>query len=116
VSDCALAAASFGSSAACDGAAKNTNKPAATTNAERPLALIFILAISPLLVPETGMRPHGVSAAGQKKGIFGRSGGKLGIAEVPGGRVGQSPFFCLTAADACGADRCYGPFQTHWPS
>jgi hypothetical protein len=42
------------SPAACDGAAKPIQSPAASINAERPLALMFILAISPFLpVPAT---------------------------------------------------------------
>jgi hypothetical protein len=74
--------------AACDGPAKHTQSPATSINAERPLPLIFIwlifiLAISPFASPKSEMRPHGVSTARQKKGIFRESGQKLGNRIVP---------------------------------
>ena len=62
---------------ASDGPAKHTNSPAARINAERPLALIFIWQ-SPHLPAPGEKRPCGVSAAGQKKGIFGRHRAKTG--------------------------------------
>jgi hypothetical protein len=62
-------------SAACNGPEKHAQIPAAMINAERPLALIVIGNLPILLAlpaPETQGDPHGVSAAGQKKGIFAR--------------------------------------------
>jgi hypothetical protein len=64
--------------AACDGPAKHAHNPVANINAERPLALIFILAISPFASPRSEKRPRGVSAARRKKGIFGRVRAKTG--------------------------------------
>ena len=59
--------------------AKHTKSPVASINAERPLALMS-LAISPFASPRREMRPRGVSAAGQKKGIFGQYRAKTGQA------------------------------------
>jgi hypothetical protein len=61
-----------------DGAAKHTNSPVASINAERPLALIFMWQSPHLPVPEGEMRPRCVSTAGQKKGIFGLDRAKAG--------------------------------------
>jgi hypothetical protein len=43
---------------------------------------MFILAISPFARPQGEMRPCGVSAAGQKKGIFGLDRAKAGQRHV----------------------------------
>jgi hypothetical protein len=73
-----LAAALSALAAACDGPAKHTKSPVANINAERPLALIFIGQSPHLPAPKDAMRPWGVSAAGQKKGIFGLQRAKGG--------------------------------------
>jgi hypothetical protein len=99
------------SGAACDGAAKHTKSPVASSNAERPLALI--IGISPCCpAPESARRPHGVSTAGQKKGIFGRVGRKLGNRIVPCRHfptIGAGSLFVLNAAGVRLADQCYEP-------
>jgi hypothetical protein len=79
-----LAAVASVPAAACEGPAKHTQSPAASINAERPLPLIFILAISPFASPKSEMRPHGVSTARQKKGIFGRVRAKAGQSHCAG--------------------------------
>src|SRR5579863_232246 len=74
------AAAAFGApessapAAACDGRLKKTKSPVARTKAERPPALTIIWQ-SPhfdFASPQSEMRPPGMTAAGQKRGIFGQ--------------------------------------------
>jgi hypothetical protein len=77
-SDFPLAAALSALAAACDGPAKQTKITVASINAERPLALIFIANLPILPAPKSAMSPWGVSAAGQKKGIFGLQRAKAG--------------------------------------
>jgi hypothetical protein len=54
-----------------DGPAKHTKSPVAIIKAARPLALTIIWQSPHLPAPDGEMRPHRVSTAGQKKGIFG---------------------------------------------
>src|SRR6266852_5041366 len=70
LSGVALAAALFAPAAAWDGPAKHTQSPVASINAECPLALIIIWQSPHLPAPKSEMRPHGMSAARRKKGIF----------------------------------------------
>src|SRR5258708_22744471 len=77
-SDFVLAAALSALVAACDGPAKHTKSPVASINAECPLASIFIWQSPHLPAPKGAMRPRGVAAAGQKKGIFGLQRAKAG--------------------------------------
>jgi hypothetical protein len=105
VSDFAPAVASSAPTAARDGPAKHTKSPAANINAQRPLALIVIWQSPHLPVPEGKRRTHGVSATGQKKGIFGRVRAKTGQRSVAGEwfapiRAASNP------AGASQADRC----------
>ena len=65
--------------AAWDGAPRQIQIPVVRINAARPLAVMVMLAVSPFTPPpETGMRPLGMSAARQKKGILGRHRAKTG--------------------------------------
>ena len=110
VSDFAAAAASSAPAAACDGPAKHTKSPVASINAERPLALMVIALISPFASPRREKRPRGVSAAGQKKGIFGQYRAKTG--QRPRGRerfrIAASPWYRCDRVPAR-TDRCYEP-------
>src|SRR4051812_26702045 len=63
---------------ACGGAAKHTQSPVASTNAERPLAFLIIGNLPILPRPGSARRTQGVSAARQKKGIFARVRAKTG--------------------------------------
>jgi hypothetical protein len=78
VSDFDATALSPPAALAGNGPAKHTKSPAATINAERPLALIVIWQSPHLPAPNGEMRPCRVSAARQKKGIFGQHGAKAG--------------------------------------
>jgi hypothetical protein len=61
------------------------------------------LTISPFASPENAYQSFaGMSAAGQKKGIFGRVRAKAGQE-----RCGN--LFGFDGAGACGTDRCYEP-------
>jgi hypothetical protein len=61
-----------------DGPAKHTKSPVAIIKAARPLALTIIWQSPHLPAPDGEMRPHRVSTAGQKKGIFGQDRAKAG--------------------------------------
>src|SRR5947208_9475484 len=91
-SDFALSAALSALAAACDGPAKHTKSPVARINAERALALIFIWKSPHLPALKGAMRPWGVSAAGQKKGIFGLQRAKAGQRHVPDETVAEFSF------------------------
>ena len=94
-----------------NGPARATNNPVspvATIKAKRPLALIFILMISPFRPPDGEMRPRCVSTPGQKKGIFGPLGAKAG--QFPSWRIIDG-----SIADACRTDRCYEPLRLEPP-
>jgi hypothetical protein len=63
------------------------------------------------------MRPHGVSAAGQKKGIFGRVRAKTGRQHCAGehlGAVRSRSLFGIKAAGVSAAERCYEPADTQF--
>src|SRR5260370_21652403 len=57
------------------------------------------------------MRPYGVSAAGQKEGIFGRVQAKAGQPSCRGHfpSICSRNLFGINAAGASGSDRCYEP-------
>jgi hypothetical protein len=96
--------------AACDGPAKHTKSPVATINAERPLALIVIGNLPMCQPPDGGKKPRGVSAAGQKKGIFGLHRAKAGQRHNAGRAapdVSVSGSLGLDAADVSRTDQCY---------
>jgi len=78
VSDFDAAALSPPAARAGNGPAKQTRSPAATIKAERPLALIIIGNLPNLPAPDREKRPCRVSAARQKKGIFGQHRAKAG--------------------------------------
>jgi hypothetical protein len=54
------------------------------------------------------MRPHRVTAAGQKKGIFGRVRAKAGQSHCSKRFVRQN-FFGINVAGASRSDQCYEP-------
>src|SRR5438552_19040391 len=91
-SDFAAAATSSALGAAWDGPAKHTKSPVASINAGCPLALIFIWKSPHLPALKGAMRPWGVSAAGQKKGIFGLQRAKAGQRHVPDETVAEFSF------------------------
>jgi hypothetical protein len=98
--------------AACDGPAKHTNIPVASINAERPLALVVIWQSPHLPVPGSEMRPCRVSAAGQKKGIFGLHRAKAGQKALSGrapGRPRRGKSTGIHAARVSETERCYEP-------
>src|SRR2546430_15405027 len=91
-SDFALSAALSALAAACDCPAKLTKSPVARINAERALALILIWKSPRLPALKGAMRPWAVSAAGQKKGIFGLQRAKAGQQHVPDETVAEFSF------------------------
>ena len=109
VSDCAAAVVSS-AAAACDGPAKHTKSPAARINAERPLALLIMRNLPNLPAPGAERRPRRVSAARQKKGIFGLHRAKAGQSPAASsGSFGRVSPAAIEPPGASGTDRCYEP-------